>query len=347
MKNKRHITLSVFMAIVFSFTILLGMGYAESSKALYEQAKKEGSVTFGGPTAQKRAAKILDAFEKKYPGVKMNYVRKSSGPFATLLETEREAGKCMFDLVHSSDPVDIHRFKETKYFMKYKSPTWDLIPDHLKNKDGYYTGYGVTVMLAAYNPTIIPSDEAPVSYKDFLKPKFKGMMSNSSPSRGGTGLVATARVLDILGWDYIKGLVANEAMFVRGHGSVIRMVISGERPLCWEATGYRVLEEDAKGSPLKIIWPIEGVPVSLWFMGIPAKAPHPAAAKLLVNFLSSKEGQELIVKHANLWSVLPRMPAPILMKPLEMMNVWYPDMDYLIKNGEEIAKKFDEMYGLR
>jgi len=347
MKTRAYRTGVVFAVIVFSCTIFLGLSFAESSKDLYPLAKKEGSVTFGGPTSEKRALKILSAFEKTYPGVKINYVRKSSGPFATLLQTERAAGKCTFDLVHSSDPIDIERLKETGYFTKYTSENWDAISEKLKDKDTFYCAYAVTLMLACYNPTAIKPEEAPKSYKDFLDPKWKNMMSNSSPSRGGTGLVAAMRVIDLYGWDYIETLAAHGAMFVRGHGSVISMVISGERPLAWEATGYRVLEEDAKGSPLKTIFATEGPPVSVWNMGIPEKAPHPNAGKLLYNFLTSKEGQGLLVKHANLWSHLPNMPAPVLMKPLEQLNVWYPDMNYLLKHGEEIAEKFDKIFGIK
>jgi iron(III) transport system substrate-binding protein len=291
---------------------------------------------------------VLAAFEKKYPGVKINFIRKSSGPFATLVETERSVGKCSLDVVHTSEPSDIERWKNEGYLMAYKTENWDMIPIRDKNKDGYYCAMGISVMLGAYNPKIIKPSEAPKSYKDFLNPKFKKMMSNSSPSRGGTGMIAAMRVIELYGWDYIKALAEKqESMFVAGHGTVVSMVISGERPLAWEASGYRVLEEDAKGAPCKHIWHVEGPPLYWIDMGIPQKAPHPAAAKLLMNYLSSREGQEIFVKETNFWSPLPRMRAPVLMKPLEEMNVWYPDKAALLKNTKEVAEKFDQIFGLK
>ena len=172
-------------------------------------------------------------------------------------------------------------------------------------------------------------------------------MSSSSPSRAISGLVATARVVELYGWEYIKKLSDLGAMYVGGHGSVTRMVISGERPLAWEITSYRSIKEEVGGSPLKAIWFTEGVPVYVTYLGIPEKAPHPAGARLLANFLMSREGQQIQTKTSYYWSVLPNMEPPPHLKPLEQTNLWYPDMDYILKNGKEIAKKFDSIFGIK
>ena len=337
----------IFLITIFSFSVLLGLGYAESSKDLYALAKKGGTVHFGGSSAVKMMNSLIKTFEAKYPGVKVKYTRKSSATLTSLIETERKANRITFDLIKIGQPIDVLMLKDKGYWAKYKHENWDKIPDKFKDKDGYFVTNSVGAMPGAYNPKVISAAEAPKSYKDVLDPKWKNKMSNSSPSRAISGLVATARVVELYGWEYIKKLSDLGAMYVGGHGSVTRMVISGERPLAWEITSYRSIKEEVGGSPLKAIWFTEGVPVYVTYLGIPEKAPHPAGARLLANFLMSREGQQIQTKTSYYWSVLPNMEPPPHLKPLEQTNLWYPDMDYILKNGKEIAKKFDSIFGIK
>lgn len=293
------------------------------------------------------AKPLVNAFEAKYPGVKVKYLRQSTGPLMSVIETEREAGKVSFDLVSLSDVTDMMRLQYKGYLMSYKPENWNMIQNRFKEKDGYFIAHNVAVMLGGYNPKVIPPAGAPKSYKDFLNPKWKNKICNSSPSRGGSGLASVARVVGLYGWEYIETLAKNGAMFVAGHGSVVRMIISGERPLAWDITGYRAIEEELKGAPLKHIWFSEGVPTYGTFQGIPTKAPHPAAAKLLVNFMMSREGQEFVPKDIHRYSVLPDLKPPDLCPPLDQKNSWDPDIDYLFKHGEEMADRFDKIFGLK
>ncbi len=337
----------VLSVAVFFCPGFLPPSYADRSEDLYPLAKKEGTVTYGGSLEEKLVKSSLEAFEAKYPGVKVKYVRKSSGPFMTLIETERQARRVSFDLIRGTEPIDIVTLKLEGYFMKYKHENWDMIPDKLKDKEGYFVAHSVSAMLGAYNPKFISAAEAPKSYKDIINPKWKNKISNSSPSRGGTGLASVVRILNLYGWDFVKNLADNGAMCVEGHGSVVRMLISGERPLGWEISAYRAIEEETKGSPFKIIWFSEGVPAYMGYMGIPQAAPHPNAGKLLANFMMSREGQALLAKESNQWSPLAGIDPPPLCKPLDQTNLWYPDMDYLLKSGKEVAERFDKIFGLR
>ena len=79
-------------------------------------------------------------------------------------------------------------------------------------------------------------------------------------------------------------------------------VISGERPVSWGVSGYRAIEARADGSPIEIVVWDEGVALAQFIGVVPAKAPHPNAARLFYRWLMTPEGQELLVTNANLYS---------------------------------------------
>jgi len=352
MKKKRYyLNIACIVSIMFLFSCIIcsGLSYAESSKALYPLAKKEGMVSFAGNLAAEMMAPLLKAFEEKYPGVQIKYLRKSTGPLLSLVETERMADKISFDVVMLSDESHFIALHDKGYWQKYKVENWDDIDEKFKEKNGYFTTMNVSAMVGGYNPLKIKPSEAPKTYRDFLLPKFKNMMSSSSPGRGGSGMSAVLNVLHNYGWDFVYKLKANGNMCVRGHGSVVRMLVSGERPIAWEISAYRALDQNKKGSPLNVIWfEEEGLPIYLNDMGIPAKAPHPNAGKLLANFLVSLEGQELMVKHVNRWSILSDISAvPYGCKPLSQTKYYRPPLHDIVYNGPMVAQRWDEIFGLK
>jgi iron(III) transport system substrate-binding protein len=347
MERKVRYLAVTFMLVILSCTLLSGLSYAEPSKDLYPLAKREGTVTCGSAVEEEMMRPVNAAFEAKYPGVKVKYIRQSSGPLMSMVETEREAGRVSFDVVQIADITDVIRLQQKGYFQSYKPENWNEIPNQYKDKDGYFTTHHFDVMLGAYNPKVIPQEEAPKSYRDLLNPKWNNKICGSSPSRGGSGLASVMRVIGLYGWEFIETLARNGTMCVAGHGTVARMVISGERPLAWDLTGYRAMEEEHKGSPLKHIWFSEGVPTFSLVQGIPLKAPHPNAGKLFLNFQMSRECQELTPKHILKYSIFPDIKPPKSFKPLDKKNSWDPPLDDFFKNGKAVADKFDQIFGLK
>jgi iron(III) transport system substrate-binding protein len=177
----------VSLCVVLFFGVTSGLCYADSSADLYPLAKKEGVIHFGGATSIEAMASTLKAFEEKYPGVKIQYNRKSSEALMSLIETERKANKVSFDLIKTSEPFDALELKNVGYWLQYRHENWAAIPDKFKDKDAYYVASNVGAMPGAYNPKVIPPSEAPKSLKDVIDPRWKNKMSHSSPSRAGTG----------------------------------------------------------------------------------------------------------------------------------------------------------------
>jgi iron(III) transport system substrate-binding protein len=91
----------------------------------------------------------------------------------------------------------------------------------------------------------------------------------------------------------MKQLAAQEPVMMRGTTERITMAAAGEYPLVI-TYAHSIQRMVTKGA--SIDWmALEPAVVEIDPLMIGAKAPHPNAARLFLNFLLSKEGQEMLV----------------------------------------------------
>src|SRR5690606_38941916 len=95
-----------------------------------------------------------------------------------------------------------------------------------------------------------------------------------------------------LGWDYYEGLAEQGALASGGNGGVFKAVAGGEK-LYGVVIDYLPIREKAKGSPVEFVFPEEGVSAVTEPVAILSTAQNPEAAKAFIDFLLSREGQEL------------------------------------------------------
>ena len=78
------------------------------------------------------------------------------------------------------------------------------------------------------------------------------------------------------------------------------LVASGEVPLSPTIFDADVTVAKQKGAPIE--WrPLDPVVTTVGYSGLSSKAPHPHAALLFLDYVHSKEGQQLMMK-GGLWS---------------------------------------------
>jgi iron(III) transport system substrate-binding protein len=213
----------------------------------------------------------------------------------------------------------------------------------MKDPEGYWLAVKSNTSVIAFNTTKISKNEAPKTWKDLLDPKWKGLVSMSNPYYAGTTAVNVACILDIYGWDYYVKLAKNQPFIADSHGNLETMMISGERPLIAEQNNYSVLPDINKGQPVDIAYPEEGVTLSPGPAGILKQAPHPNAAKLFMDYICSKEAQELI---AAKFYYPGRVDVPAIGQPsLGELKFLFPKITWLIENKQELVDKFDTIMG--
>jgi iron(III) transport system substrate-binding protein len=267
---------------------------ADREKILLEGAKKEGQVVFytsntwvAGPVSQE--------FEKKYPFIKANVWRSDSKALLKRLTEELTAGRSIAGVVETS-PEYISIMMREKMLQEHFSPELSAYDDEakIKGKLGVYAWTNREIYISlGFNSKIIPPAEAPKSIKDYLDPKWKGKMSIAGTT---TGVQWVGALLDLMGREFLDKLSAQEINVQNISGAALSgLVASGEVPLSPTIFNSNIFTHRQKGAPVE--WrPLDPVIAGVGTSGMVLNAPHPHAALLFLDYLHSKEGQQVAMK---------------------------------------------------
>ncbi len=327
------------LVVCFVAFALASTGDAAS---IVDKAKAEGKLIFYTSMDSKTANKLAENFGKKY-GITPSVFRSGTGKVLAKVEAEFAANKSMWDVCQVSDMAPFIVWTRKGLIEKYKPKDFDKFFDYMKDRDGYWLAVKSNTSVIAFNTNKIKKAEAPKSWKDLLDPKWKGMISMSNPYYAGTTAVNIACILELYGWDYYRALVKNQPFIGDSHGALQTMMISAERPLIAEQNNYSVLPGKYKGQPCDVTYPVEGVTLSPGPAGILKKAPHPNVAKLFMDYICSKEAQEII---AAKYYYPGRVDVPAKGQPsLGDLKFLYPKISWLIENKQKLIDNFDTIMG--
>jgi len=267
---------------------------ADREKILLEGAKKESQVTFytsntwvAGPVSQE--------FEKRYPFVKVNVWRSDSKALLKRLTEELTAGRSIAGVVETSPEYILIMMRE-KMLQEHFSPELSAYDDEakIKGKLGVYAWTNREIYISlGFNSKITPPAEAPKSIKDYLDPKWKGKMSIAGTT---TGVQWVGALLDLMGREFLDKLSAQEINVQNISGAALSgLVASGEVPLSPTIFNSNIFTHKQKGAPVE--WrPLDPVIAGVGTSGMVLNAPHPHAALLFLDYLHSKEGQQVAIK---------------------------------------------------
>jgi len=290
---------------------LLACATAQAAEAaLIEAAKKEGRVLWYTTLIVNQVViPLKTAFEKKYPGVTLDYARNDEGPTAIRLLNEAKAGKVQAD-VFDGLTVNVP-LKREGLLARIVIPNAADYPAEMKDADGAWHALLLFVFGPGYNTGLVSKAEAPKTYQDLLDPKWKGKMAwNPNSSAGAIGFVGNILLSmgQDAGMDYLRALAKQNIVNVEASSrAILDQVIAGEYPVGLMMFNNHTVISARKGAPSD--WtPLEPVPVAFDALGIMKDAPHPNAARLLVEFLLSEEGQT-VLKDADYLPANAKVPA--------------------------------------
>jgi iron(III) transport system substrate-binding protein len=179
--------------------------------------------------------------------------------------------------------------KQRNIVGRYESPEHKYLPAELRDKGGYWASTFQNTFVLAYNKRNVKPDDVPKTYEDLLRPMWKGrqIINDTDNFEWFDGL------LKFWGRDkglaYFRRLAQQDQIFQRGARGRIQLVAAGEAPL---AIGYGPHAQSFVNQGAPIEWvPLEPVVVIVNTVSIAQRAPHPAAARLFIDFLFSKAAQ--------------------------------------------------------
>jgi ABC-type Fe3+ transport system substrate-binding protein len=321
------------IAVALSAFLLLAIGaHADADPALVAAAQKEGAVTWYSTLIVNQIVRpMVEAFEKKYPGIKVQYSRASSSDVALKIRNEARARRVQADLFDGSNTVFM--LEEANVVADYHPKSAASYPAELKDPKGHWTALNLFYWTSAYNTNLVKDDEAPKTYGDLLDPKWKGKIAWTYDLTPGGPPGFVHNILTTMGqekgMDYLRKFAAQEPVTIpAAQRVVLDKVVSGEYPLAVMILNYHATISMNQGAPIRWIR-MEPLLQSMSLVSIVKDSPHPSAARLFVEFMLSDEGQKIMADNDYL-PASPSVPAKVPENKPEAghfkVNVVTPDM---------------------
>jgi iron(III) transport system substrate-binding protein len=316
--------------VVLALALGAGPAAAAPEKLMLYTSMKESLV-----------GKIRDAFSRKHPEVTFDYYSAGAGKLMAKIAAERQSGRMTVDVLWHSEVPDFYQLRKEGILERYLSPEAQSVKSTVSDGDGYFTPARLGTLGIAYNTKLVT--KPPTSWQDLLDGRFKGAFGIANPALSGTSFMSIAMLVNTFGWDYVHKLKANGARIGQGSGQVVDDTASGDLKASL-AVDYIALDKIGKGATLGFFYP-EQMLVIPSPVAIIKGTPNAAAARKLVDFLLSREGQTIIAASGTLpvRSDVPTNKALGLPSTDEAVRRALPlDYQKTIAEKESIIKTFDK-----
>jgi iron(III) transport system substrate-binding protein len=313
---------------------------------LVQAARQEGRLAVVGPPTPAVRTELPAAFKSRF-GIDIEYLGGNTAELMSRMEAERQSGQYSVDAILGGS--------QTLYTRAYPQKFLDPIPPalvHPEAKDGSrwtsgrlwfmdpedqfilrisnQVGTGITVNTDYVQPGEIRS------WHDLLLPKYRGKISAYDPTVAGQGWPTAMYMLHLFGEDYTRTVYTDQQPgLTRDYRQLADWMARGVYPISLGVGNKDLADFRADGFPIVRLQDFPEAPstISAGF-GLTVlinQAPHPSAARLFVNWMAMKEGQEVFNRAEG--NVSPRTDVDNAWAPAE--SIPQPGMTYFDSYGWE------------
>lgn len=289
MNRKRNHPKLALVSLSLGALFLLRTAHAqESLDQLHKKALQEGgTLTFYGTLAQINAEKVLPAFEKRFPGLKVNHVDATADKLIARAITEARGGKTFVD-VFQLNLENLGQANDQGLLVEQLPPEAAAYPANLKGS--YYVATDLQFIIAAWNTNLVKKDEEPKQFEDFAQARWKGR------------LIAEPRDVELLvGLKHkhgseekaiaiVKQIAANNVEFHKGHSELAEFLVAGQGAMCVTCYAHHFPTRMKRGAPVNFML-TEGMG-NVIAVAMAKNAPHPNTALLWYRWVLTEEGQK-------------------------------------------------------
>ena len=271
---------------------------------LYNLAKEEGEVNIiGWPSSDREA--LLAEFEKKYPGIKVNYIGMRYADAMVKLKEEQNNGKFLADVQLeglSAQFEDINEYivnpdiqKDENWHGGFTNGVSSLIGT---NYEGQYI-YGIQALpQILINNDVIPKGEIK-TFEDLLNSEYSNKILTYDFSVKGQGTVTLTALAREKGEQYITDLINQvKPVLANDHRQIAQWFATGKYPIVIGIDTMQLTEFTEKGV-VKNVQKLRLEKSTLYNpfgVAVLKNPPNPNTTKLFINWFLSKDGQEKYVE---------------------------------------------------
>jgi ABC-type Fe3+ transport system substrate-binding protein len=304
---RSHLIVILYVVVGSVTSVFAQPAWQEEWERVKQAAKEEARLVVNiSPNADLRKA-LESVFTQKF-GIELELNLARSGTIARRVADEYEAGVRHFDILITTAGTLMDRLLprgiidplETYWILPEVKDPKNWWGGHIWNdKAGRYAYSASAYMLDSvwYNADLVKPEEVR-SYDDLLDPRWKGKLGLNDPRIIGAGEGMWGFLWDTKGEEYLTRL-AQQLSVVAADRVVGDALARGKIAIAVGASFYSFQSFVKAGLPVKPLPPLkEGTYLAVGQGGpVVIKNPrHPNAAKVFVNWLLSREGQELYGK---------------------------------------------------
>src|SRR5690606_32383474 len=196
----------------------------------------------------------------------------------------------------ATDQSHLMSLKNDDKLAQFVPETASQMADIFQNldPDGYYHTTSINPTVMVYNTEKVSEADVPTNWPDLLDPKWKDQVAVAHPGFSGSAGSWALLMVNLYGEDFFDRLEEQNPQIGRSNTDPPAVVGMGERLIgpASMATAVRLINA---GNPMKIVYPTDGVKLTLGGSSVLADAPHPNAARLFLHFLLSEHASRLMV----------------------------------------------------
>jgi len=293
------------------------------------------------------------AFNQIHPDIEIKWVRDSTGVITAKLLAEKNNPQA--DVVMGVAATSLALMDKQGMLQPYAPLNLDAIMSQYRDNKNPPAWWGMDVWGATICFNTVEAKKRnipkPETWKDLLKPEYKGQIVMPNPASSGTGYFDVIAWLTLFGddkgkgggWKYMDGLHQNIAQYTHSGSKPCNMAASGEFTV-GISFEYRANANKARGAPIDLVFPKEGLGWDLEAFAIHKGTKKLDAAKKLADWASSKDAMILYGKNFAITAqpgVAP--PLPNIPKDYEARLIKL-DFNYAANERERILAEWIKRY---
>jgi iron(III) transport system substrate-binding protein len=257
-------------------------------------ARKEGPLVLWHCDQDNDRVEFYKAFTQK-TGIEAMGQRVLPGvALPKLMAEARSGGGSEIDAYDSSDEGMMDELQRQNLLMRYMHPHLSMYAREFKSTpEGFWTAYFINLNPLMYSSKHMAEAMAPKTWADLLDPRWGDGKIGFQNAAAGSQYVWWYNLRGVLPADYWDKLRAQKPRAYSSSTQITADLLNGNLSIGGKVSEYQYFKALREGQDLRVVYPPEGTPTSSQVTGILAGTQRPNAAKAYIDFLLSREGQEI------------------------------------------------------
>ncbi|CDO03750.1 Iron uptake protein A1 precursor [Oceanobacillus picturae] len=335
----KKILFMMSVALLLSFISACSSGGSEAGSD-----EDSNSLTVYSPHQNEIINPIIKEFQDR-TGIKVDMVTGGTGEL--LNRVTAEEGNPGGDVFWGGGAESLEAYESS--FEPYVTESDESISSDFKSPSNVWTGFSALPMVIMYNQDMVAEGDAPKRWEDLLDEQWKGKIAYVDPSKSGSAYTQLVTMLFAYqddgsdGWGFVKDFVANlDGAILSSSSMVPKGVADGEFPvgITLEEAAYRYI---AGGAAVDVNYPEEGTSAVPDGIALIKEAKNNKNAQEFIDFLVSKDVQEMIVEDFNRRSIRDDVSPPEGLISSEEIKMLDYDFGWSAENKDEVMDDFHQI----